>query len=401
MTALSGKKILLGITGSIAAYKCTHLVRLFVKQGAEVRVVMTTAATEFVSPLSLSTVSKQEVLIDLFSDNAWNNHVELGLWADLIIIAPATANTLSKMASGQADNMLLACYLSAKCPVLFAPAMDLDMWKHPSTSDNVAKLQSYGNQLIPVGKGELASGLKGEGRLAEPEEILEIVTKLLSTIRRLSGKKAIVTAGPTRESIDPVRFLSNPSSGRMGIAIAEALSAEGAEVELILGPSALSPSDGTIKCHNIVSAQDMYEACLKYHKDCDIAVFAAAVADYRPAKVSDQKIKKSSDNMALALERTVDIAATLGKTKKDQIHVGFALETQNGIENARSKRDRKNFDFVVLNSPSASGTGFGHKTNKVSIIEEGNKLTEYELKSKDAVAKDIVRHIIDKIASSS
>ncbi len=393
MSALRDKKIVLGITGSIAAYKCAILVRLLVKRGAEVRVVMTDAAKAFVAPLTLSTLSKHEVIIDLFEDDAWHNHVELGLWADLMIIAPATANTMSKMAAGEADNMLLATYLSAKCPVFIAPAMDLDMWKHGSTKDNLTKLRSYGNHVIPVGHGELASGLIGEGRMAEPEDICAYLENYIESQQALTGRTALVTAGPTREHIDPVRFLSNPSTGKMGISLADALAEQGAKVNLVLGPSHHRPASSSVHVTHVISAQEMYEACAQMHADADIVIFAAAVADYRPTQREAQKMKKSDEDLSIPLERTVDIAATLGAHKKDQIHVGFALETQNGLENAKGKLQRKNFDLIALNSPSENGTGFGHDTNQVSLIGH-NIHEEMELKSKKLVAKDIVAHII-------
>jgi len=307
---LNGKKILLAVSGSIAAYKSLILTRLLIKQGAEVKVIMTPSSTDFVSPLSFSTLSKNKVFSDVSAGDSWNNHVELGLWADAMIIAPATATTMAKLANGIADNMVIACYLSAKCPVFFAPAMDLDMWKHPSTKANLSKLESYGNHFIQVGDGELASGLSGEGRMAEPEEIVDILTNFFSISHDLSGKKVVVTAGPTYEDLDPVRYIGNRSTGKMGIAIAEECAARGANVTLVLGPSPIKTTEG-YKIVNVRSAENMYEAVENEYSDCDVVIFAAAVADYRPASISSQKIKKSDDDMKVPLERTVDIAKTL------------------------------------------------------------------------------------------
>jgi phosphopantothenoylcysteine decarboxylase/phosphopantothenate--cysteine ligase len=396
--SLQGKNIILGVCGSIAAYKTAFLTRLLIKSGAHVQVLMTPAATEFIGPLTLSTLSKRPVYTDVSSEASWNNHVELGLWADAMIIAPATATTLAKMATGLSDNMIVATYLSAKCPVFFAPAMDLDMWKHPASKQNVIRLQSYGNHLIPVGHGELASGLVGDGRMAEPEEIIKHLETFFSKQQDLIGKKAIVTAGPTFEPIDPVRFIGNRSTGKMGIAIAEQLSARGANVILILGPTAQDPhSSEAIECIRVKTAQEMFEATQKAFKAADIGILAAAVADYRPKTVADQKIKKKEGDMAIELERTVDIAATLGKNKRDnQILIGFALETNNELENAKSKLNRKNFDFIVLNSLKDEGAGFGHDTNKIRLVYD-NKTAEFELKSKQAVAKDIVDAIVEII----
>lgn len=393
---LTGKKILIGITGSIAAYKAATLIRLFVKNGAEVKVIMTPAAAKFISPLTLSTLSKNPVYTDVLDENQWNNHVELGLWADAMIIAPLTASSLAKMANGMSDNIVVATYLSAKCPVFFAPAMDLDMWKHSATVKNVKTLISYENILLPVGKGELASGLFGEGRMAEPEAIYERLVTYFNTAQRLLGKSVVITAGPTFESLDPVRFIGNHSTGKMGIAIAEKCFEEGAEVFLILGPTHIQPTFKEIHTINVRSAAQMYEAASAKFEKADIAVLAAAVADYRPKVMATEKIKKKEGEMFIELERTVDIAATLGKTKtKDQIMVGFALETQNGRENALKKLKKKNFDFIVLNSLKDKGAGFGHDTNKVTFLDKDNNTQEFELKSKKAVAVDI----IDKICS--
>jgi len=396
MSALRHQKIILGVTGSIAAYKCGELVRLLVKAGAEVQVIMTEAATEFISPLTLSTLSKRPVITEMWEDDEWNQHVEMGLWADHMLIAPATAHTLAKMATGLADNFLLATYLSAKCPVSFAPAMDLDMWKHPSTIANIKTLRSYGHTMIDVGDGELASGLRGKGRLAELDDILQHLVDVMTPDQSLKGKRALVTAGPTREHLDPVRYLSNPSTGRMGIAVADALASRGAEVTLVLGPSLLSAEHPGVTTVEIQSAAEMYEACASRHEASDICVFAAAVADYRPAMSSDQKIKKADDDMSIALERTTDIAATLGRSKGSKIHVGFALETQHGEANAKAKLSRKNFDFIVLNSPTGTDEGFGSTTNRVTIYGADNTSTKIELKDKRLIAEDIAALIVTK-----
>ncbi len=396
MEFLKGKKIILGITGSIAAYKSAFLTRLFIKAGAEVQVIMTPSATNFISGLTLSTLSKRPVHSDIATDESWNNHVELGLWADLLIIAPATATTMAKMAQGICDNMLLATYLSAKCPVYFAPAMDLDMWKHPSTQNNLATLKSYGNKLIPVGHGELASGLVGDGRMAEPEAILAMVKAELDKSQDLAGKKVLITAGPTYEAIDPVRFIGNRSSGKMGVAIAENAAERGAEVYLVLGPSKLTPQHKNINTIRVESAQEMYDQAHKYFKKCTVAILAAAVADYRPQSVATKKIKKKTSTLSLKLEKTQDIAASLGQIKrKNQKIVGFALETNNEIANAQGKLERKSFDFIVLNSLNDKGAGFSHDTNKITIIAKGNKIKKFELKSKTEVAVDIVNELVD------
>ncbi len=396
LSSLKGKKILLGISGSIAAYKCAFLTRLLIKAGAEVQVLMTKASTNFITPLTLSTLSKRPVFTEVSSGEGWNNHVEIGLWADAMIVAPATATTLSKMATALCDNMLVASYLSARCPVFFAPAMDLDMWEHPANQNNIEKLLSYGNHLIPVGHGELASGLVGAGRMAEPEDIVNLLANYFSPeiTQDLLGKTVIVTAGPTYEPIDPVRFIGNRSSGKMGVAIAENLARRGAKVQLILGPSRLSTSVKGIETINVKTAQQMYEAAIARFPNVDIAVLAAAVADYRPSTIATTKIKKKSDDMALELEKTKDIAANLGQIKTEkQLIVGFALETNNEIENAKGKLKRKNFDFIVLNSLQDKGAGFNHDTNKVTLIDNHDNLQEFELKSKTAVAVDIVNKI--------
>ncbi len=392
--SLKGRKIILAISGSIAAYKAAFLCRLLIKDGAEVRVVMTMAATKFISALTMSTLSKNEVYIDVMDDNSWNNHVELGLWADLLVVAPATANTLSKMASGQADNMLLAVYLSAKCPVIFAPAMDLDMWKHPSTKNNLATLKEYGNILIDVESGELASGLVGEGRMAEPINIKRYIKEHFTNQQELVGKKVMITAGPTHEALDPVRYIGNKSTGKMGIALAEVLYQQGAEVHLILGPTDQRPMHDGINIHHVKSAQEMYDKALALFPDADAAIMAAAVADYRPANYSDTKIKKKDDDMSLELERTKDIAAALGEMKKKQILVGFALETNNEKENAQRKLKKKNLDFIVLNSMKDKGATFGHDTNKITIFKNSGEEFNFDLKSKKEVAKDITQVLL-------
>jgi len=394
MMSLEGKKIILAISGSIAAYKAAFLCRLLIKDGAKVKVVMTEAANKFISALTLSTLSKNEVHIDIMNDNSWNNHVDLGLWADLMVIAPATANTISKMASGQSDNMLLAVYLSSKCPLMFAPAMDLDMWKHPSTKKNLQTLNEYGNILIDVESGELASGLIGEGRMAEPINILRFIKKFFLGQQKLTGKKVMITAGPTHEALDPVRFLGNKSSGKMGTALAEVLYEMGADVDLILGPTTVRPIHPDIKIHHVKSAQDMYEKSTALFPDVHVAIMAAAVADYRPANYSDIKIKKKSDDMNLELERTKDIAAALGEIKEKQILIGFALETNNEAENAKRKLKKKNFDFIVLNSMKDKGATFGHDTNKISIYKDTGEVINFDLKSKKDVAKDITEVLL-------
>lgn len=392
---MEGKKIILAITGSIAAYKAAYLTRLFIKAGAEVQVLMTPSATSFISPLTLSTLSKNPVLTEVISDEAWNNHVELGLWADAMVIAPTTANTLGHLANGLCDNIVAAVYLSARCPVFFAPAMDLDMWKHGSTQRNVALLKSYGNHFIPVGHGELASGLIGEGRMAEPEEIIAYLGNALQKEQHFTNKKVLVTAGPTYEPLDPVRFIGNHSSGKMGIAIAEAFAKEGAIVQLLLGPSKLKVSHKNIQTTRVQTAQEMFEAATSVFPEMDIAVFAAAVADYRPKHIADKKIKKKGDDMKIELERTPDIAAALGKMKNEnQLTIGFALETNNEETNAKGKLARKNFDMIVLNSLNDKGAGFSFDTNKITIFRKDNIRKEFELKTKEKVAEDIVSEVL-------
>lgn len=395
MSMLSGKKVLLGVTAGIAAYKTAYIVRLFIKAGAEVRVVMTPEAKEFVTPLTLSTLSKNEVVSSFTNEEGetWNNHVDLGLWADFMLIAPATANTLSKMANGHSDNILLATYLSAKCPVYFAPAMDLDMYKHPSTKASLQKLEEFQNKMIPVGSGELASGLSGEGRMAEPEEIVQFITKDLQAQLPLYPKKILITAGPTYEAIDPVRFIGNHSSGKMGYAIAEEAANLGAEVILVSGPTALQVTHQNIKLVRVTSTQEMYEQVHQYYAEVNVAIAAAAVSDYKPKQIAHQKIKKSDAEISIELEKTQDILLSLGKAKKDQLLVGFALETENEVENAKGKLARKNLDFIVLNSLNDKGAGFQAATNKIKIIYP-DQIKEFGLKSKQEVAKDILNEVI-------
>lgn len=390
-----GKKILLAVTGSIAAYKSILLVRLLVKAGAEVKVVMTPAAKDFVSPLTLSTLSKNPVVSDLFTNESWSNHVDMGRWADVMVVAPLSCNTLGKMANGLCDNMLLATYLSATCPVVVAPAMDEDMWHHPTTKMNLQKLESYGNKIIPVEKGELASGLYGDGRMAEPENIMRFLEENFFLKTDLEGKKALVTAGPTYEPIDPVRFIGNHSSGKMGIAIAEELARRGANVHLVLGPSNFKSNLPGIHIHKVQTADDMYQVCVQEFPGADLAVMSAAVADYTPVEKSTEKIKKSSESLTIELTKTKDILKSLGEMKrKGQLLVGFALETTNEREYALGKLQSKNADLVVLNSLNDEGAGFGVDTNKITIFEKNGAEIPYERKSKQQVAKDIVDRIV-------
>lgn len=391
-----GKKILIGITGSIAAYKSVYLVRALVKEGAEVKVIMTPSAKDFVSPLTLSTLSRNPVLTDLFDENSWSNHVMLGRWADIMLIAPLSCNTLAKMANGQCDNLLLAVYLSATCPVIVAPAMDEDMWHHPATKKNLAALQSFGNVVIPVEKGELASGLFGDGRMAEPEQIISFIARRFFLTSPLAGKKALVTAGPTYEAIDPVRFIGNHSSGKMGIVIAQELQARGADVTLVLGPGSNTVPAGGIDLVRVVSAEEMYQACQSAFDTADIAVLAAAVADYTPVTKAGQKIKKTDEIFNLVLTKTKDILKSLGQRKKQgQVLVGFALETNDEKNNAKKKLKEKNADMIVLNSLKDEGAGFGHATNKVTIFTSKEEEIAFELKQKEDVARDIVDTIIN------
>lgn len=401
MSVLSGKKVLLGVTAGIAAYKTANLVRLFIKSGAEVKVIMTPASKDFITPLTLSTLSKNPVHSTFYDkedeNELWNNHVDLGLWADIMIIAPATANTLSKMTNGTCDNLLLATYLSAKCPVYFAPAMDLDMYQHPSTKNSLESLQNFGNILIPATSGELASGLVGEGRMAEPEDIVDFIEKDIVSKLPLRGKKMLITAGPTYEAIDPVRFIGNHSSGKMGFEIARTAANLGAEVFLVAGPSHQQVNHSFIHRVDVKSAQDMYEACHKYFAEVDIAVLSAAVSDYRPKNVATQKIKKKEAALSIELEPTKDILKSLGEIKKNQLLVGFALETNDEVQNAKSKLTRKNLDFIVLNSLRDKGAGFATDTNKITIIDTDFNEKSFDLKSKKAVSKDIVNEIIQKL----
>ncbi|WP_445756535.1 bifunctional phosphopantothenoylcysteine decarboxylase/phosphopantothenate--cysteine ligase CoaBC [Polaribacter sp.] len=401
MSILSGKKILLGITAGIAAYKSANLVRLFIKLGAEVKVIMTPASKDFITPLTLSTLSKNPVhsqFYDTENENElWNSHVELGLWADYFLIAPATANTLSKMANGTCDNLVLATYLSAKCPVYFAPAMDLDMYKHYSTKENLQKLQSFGNRMIPATSGELASGLVGEGRMAEPEDIVLFIENDILSKLPLCGKKVLITAGPTYEAIDPVRFIGNHSSGKMGFEIAKTAANLGAEVFLISGPSQEQIKHSLIHRIDVVSADEMYKAAHQFFPEVQMAILAAAVADYKAKNVSNQKIKKKDATLSIELEPTKDILASLGAIKENQFLVGFALETDNEIENAKSKLQRKNLDMIVLNSLQDKGAGFATNTNKITIIDKDLNEKIFELKSKEAVSIDILNEIILKL----
>jgi phosphopantothenoylcysteine decarboxylase / phosphopantothenate---cysteine ligase len=402
MSVLSGKKIILGISGGIAAYKTATLVRLFIKAGAHVQVIMTPASKDFVTPLTLSTLSKNPVHSSFYNEDdenaQWNNHVELALWADFMLIAPATANTLSKMVNGNCDNLLIATYLSAKCPVYFAPAMDLDMYKHPSTIASFNALHQFGNLIIPAEVGELASGLSGEGRMAEPENIIAFLEADISSQLPLRGKKIMITAGPTYEAIDPVRFIGNHSSGKMGFDIANCAAKLGAEVILISGPTHLKPEFDSIKIIRVVSAQQMYDSCHLYFDTVDVCIAAAAVADYRPKNVALQKIKKSEASFTIELEKTNDILASLGKIKKNQFLIGFALETENEIENAKLKIQKKNLDLIVLNSLQDDGAGFGKSTNKITFIDQSFSIEAMPLKSKEAVAEDIINKIIQHYA---
>jgi phosphopantothenoylcysteine decarboxylase/phosphopantothenate--cysteine ligase len=395
---LEGKKILLGITGSIAAYKSILLVRLFVKAGATVRVVMTEAAKSFVSPLVLSTLSGEKVLTGLFEEDTWANHVMLGRWADVMLVAPLSCNTLAKMATGQCDSLLLAAYLSATCPVVVSPAMDEDMWLHPATKRNLGLLKQYGNAIIPVEKGELASGLIGEGRMAEPETIVQYLGEHFFRTNELAGKKVLITAGPTYEPIDPVRFIGNRSSGKMGFALAEAFYERGAEVVLVTGPVNVQLRFKGIQVTRVQTAQEMYDACMAEFGGVDIAVLSAAVADYRPGVVAEEKIKKKGDEMDIRLVKTKDILKSLGEIKKDsQLLVGFALETNNERENALHKMQSKNTDMIVLNSLRDANAGFGHDTNKVSVFKKNGQAIETGLASKHKIAEEIVKIIIDAV----
>lgn len=399
---LRGKKIILGICGSIAAYKSAFLVRLLVKEGAEVRVVLTKSASEFITPLTLGSLSKNSVLSS-FTNNSeegvWNNHVHLGLWADIMVVAPASANTIAKAANGFCDNLLTAVYLSARCPVFWAPAMDLDMYKHPAVLKNLKTLKNFGNYVIDAEYGELASGLTGEGRMAEPESIVKHLKNYFESQLLLRGKKVLITAGPTFEPIDPVRFIGNRSTGKMGIAVAETMARLGASVYLILGPTKERPENPNVEVTEACSAEDMYTEAKKHFGMADIVVFSAAVADYSPIVYSAGKIKKSNGTLDIQLTKTIDIAKAFGKVKKKhQFSVGFALETDNEIKHAEKKLKDKNFDFIVLNSLNDPGAGFGHDTNKITILENRGKITTYDLKPKKEAAEDIVHKILEKIS---
>ena len=401
---LKGRKILLGVTGGIAAYKAATIIRLLVKEGAEVKVVMTPYAKEFITPLTLATLSKNPILVDFFDpeDGRWNSHIDLGIWADLFLVAPATANTIGKMAAGIADNLLLTTYLSARCPVFLAPAMDLDMLAHPATVRNIETLISFGNHIIEPDTGELASGLEGKGRMAEPEVIVRELKQFLSKKKRgeqpLRGKKIFINAGPTVEPIDPVRFISNHSSGRMGIALADEAARLGAMVTLVLGPVSLRPSQNNVTTVDVRTAAEMKEASVKAFLNCDIGILAAAVADFTPETTSQTKMKRAQGEMTIKLRPTEDIAACLGTMKKDgQLLAGFALETDNEVSNALAKLRKKNLDLIILNSLRDEGAGFGHDTNRVTIIDSDNIIDKFELKSKGEVASDILKKIISLI----
>ncbi len=395
---MKGKKILIGLTGGIAAYKISYLIRLFIKNGAEVKVVMTPTSKKFITPLTLATLSKNPILVDFFNpeNGEWNSHVDIGLWADVFIIAPATANTLAKMNYGIADNLLLTIYLSAKCQVFFAPTMDLDMFQHPATQKNITELIERGNICVDATSGELASGLSGKGRMAEPEEIFNNINTYFNSNTTLKGKKILITAGPTYEKIDPVRFIGNYSSGKMGYAIAQECANNGAEVILISGPVNIKKPTGNIKIINVKSANEMYNECTEIFKTVDIAIMSAAVADYTPEISYDKKVKRTKDNLQIKLKPTKDIAAELGKQKnQNQKIIGFALETDSEINNAILKIDKKNLDFIVLNSLKDKGAGFSFDTNKITIIDRNNNFDKFELKTKKEVAIDIVKKLID------
>jgi phosphopantothenoylcysteine decarboxylase / phosphopantothenate---cysteine ligase len=399
---LKGRKILVGITGGIAAYKTATIVRLLVKEGAEVKVIMTNCAKEFITPLTLSTLSRNPVLSEFFDKSGnWNSHVDLGIWADLFLVAPATASSIAKMANGLADNLLVTTYLSARCPVFVAPSMDLDMLKHPSTVINIETLRAFGNIVLEPAEGELASGLSGKGRMAEPEDIVKEILDFFSKKKihkPLSGKKILINAGPTREAIDPVRFISNYSSGKMGIALADAAAEYGAAVELVLGPVEISPQNRSIHITGVINTSEMYEATISAFSSCDIAILAAAVADFIPETASEKKIKREHSGFLLKMKATPDIAAELGKLKKpSQVLAGFALETSAGIREAKDKLKRKGLDLIILNSLQEQGAGFGHDTNRITIIDKNNNIDKFELKSKAEAARDI----LDKIVSLS
>jgi phosphopantothenoylcysteine decarboxylase/phosphopantothenate--cysteine ligase len=400
---LKGKHILIGVTGGIAAYKTATIIRLLVKDGAEVKVLMTSHAKEFITPLTLATLSKNPVLTGFYDpgNGNWNSHVDLGLWAELYLIAPATANSIAKMATGIADNLLLTTYLSARCPVFVAPSMDMDMLNHPATIINIETLKAFGNSILEPSSGELASGLTGKGRMAEPEEIVKEIKNFFTkkkSYKPLKGKHLLINAGPTREPLDPVRFISNYSSGKMGIALADAAVEYGADVELVLGPVSVTPGNSSVKIIDVTTAESMAAECISRFPGCDIAILSAAVADFTPEEVKGEKIKNDGNELLLKFKPTTDIAETLGKTKKpSQILAGFALETNNEIENARGKLFRKNLDIIVLNSLKESGAGFGYDTNKITIIDRYNNIDKFELKSKEEAAKDILNKIVSMI----
>ncbi|HEX2919977.1 MAG TPA: bifunctional phosphopantothenoylcysteine decarboxylase/phosphopantothenate--cysteine ligase CoaBC [Bacteroidales bacterium] len=404
---LKGRNILIGVTGGIAAYKTATIIRLLVKEGADVKVIMTESAKEFITPLTLATLSRNCVLSDFFerSKGEWNSHVDLGIWAEGFLIAPATANTIAKMANGIADNLLLTTYLSARCPVFVAPSMDMDMLKHPATTINIETLRAFGNIILEPAEGELASGLSGKGRMAEPEEIVKELSGFFSKKKAhtpLTGKKILINAGPTRELIDPVRFISNYSSGKMGIALADAAANYGAHVELVLGPVDIEPENKSVIITKVISAEEMTAACIDKFPDCEIAVLSAAVADFTPVTKNKGKIKKNGEGLTLNLKSTTDIAFELGKAKKkSQFIAGFALETSEGLKEAKQKLKKKNMDIIVLNSLQQDGAGFGHDTNKVTIIDRNNNIDKFELKSKAEVARDILEKIISMLPGLS
>lgn len=395
---MNGKRVILGVTGSIAAYKAAALTRLLVKDGADVKIIMTDMAKQFITPLTMATLSKHPVMVEFYNpeNGDWHSHVDMGIWADLYIIAPATANTIGKMAHGIADNLLLTTYLSAKCPVMIAPAMDLDMFRHTAMQHNLDILRSYGNLIVEPGEGELASGLVGKGRMAEPEDILKFIHDYFNKQKEMTGKKVLLTAGPTYEKIDPVRFIGNYSSGKMGFALAEEFAQRGAEVTLVAGPVSLKTENPAIKRVNVESASQMYENVMANAPNCDVVVSCAAVADFTPLHQASTKLKRGSDTLTLELQPTQDIAAALGKNKKEgQLLIGFALETNDETNNAIQKLHRKNLDLVVLNSLKDANACFGYDTNKVTIIDRNEQQYQYDLKSKQAVAKDIVDRVID------
>jgi phosphopantothenoylcysteine decarboxylase/phosphopantothenate--cysteine ligase len=400
---LKGKHILIGVTGGIAAYKTATIIRLLVKDGTEVKVIMTSHAKEFITPLTLATLSKNPVLTEFYDpeNGDWNSHVDLGLWADLFLIAPATANSIAKMANGIADNLLLTTYLSARCPVFVAPSMDMDMLNHPATIINIETLKAFGNSILEPTSGELASGLTGKGRMAEPEEIVKEIKNFFTkkkSYKPLTGKHLLINAGPTQEPLDPVRFISNYSSGKMGIALADAAADYGADVVLVLGPVSVTPANSSVKIIDVTTAESMAAECISRFPGCDIAILSAAVADFTPEEVKGKKIKKDGNGLLLKLKPTTDIAETLGNAKKPyQVLAGFALETINEIENAKEKLFRKNLDIIVLNSLKESGAGFGHDTNKITIIDRYNNIDKFELKSKEEAAKDILNKIVSMI----